>query len=75
MTQGPRQRPDPVQVMVLDGDSGGDRQPQPAPSANKMTARICSGGYGRARASRTQSAGWPLATGSRTRWPSILNVP
>ena len=67
--------PTPVQVMVLDGDSGGDRQPQPAPISQQDDRPNLLGRVREGAGSRTQSAGWPLATGSRTRWPSILNVP
>jgi hypothetical protein len=45
------------------------------PSASSVTARTCPGGYGRGRASRTHSSGWPRATGSRTRFPSSRKVP
>jgi hypothetical protein len=45
-----------VQVMLLDGDGRGGRQPQPPPSASRVTARTCSAGYGSGRASRTHSA-------------------
>jgi hypothetical protein len=67
--------PTQVKVVELDGDGGGDCSHNRPPSASSVTARISSAGYGSGRARRTQSSGWPLATGSRTRFPSGRKVP
>jgi len=62
----PRSTPatDPVQVMVLDGDSGGDASHN-RPSATTMPARICSGGAGQPHPERRLAAATGAAPAGR----------
>ena len=65
-----------VQVVRLDGNRGGDRQPQLTAVGEQDDRPDLFGRVGRGRAMLTQRAGQPLATGSHTRrCPSSWNVP
>ena len=64
-----------IEMMLLDGDGGGHRQPQPPTIGQQCDCADLLGRVRQGAASRTHSAGWALATGSRIRRPWIVKVP
>jgi hypothetical protein len=61
--------------VLLDGDGGGDGEPQPTAFGEERDRPDLLGGVGKGTGQPYHSSGWPFATGSRRRCLRIRNVP